>query len=103
MPKAYFIADLSALDTDDEVLRYRAQVPDTLAPFGGRFLVRGGAHAQIAGAPPPGAPEARRIVMLEFPSMAEARAWYESPAYQAILPLRLRHMRGSALLVEGIG
>ena len=74
-------------------------MPATIAAHGGRYLVRGGALEQFEGEA--GDPAARRIVMLEFPSMAAARDWYRSPEYQAILPLRLRHMQGRAMLVEG--
>lgn len=41
--------------------------------------------------------------MIEFPTLAHARAWYESAAYQEILPLRTEHIGGDAILVEGVG
>ena len=59
---------------------YVVQVPPTLAPFGGRYLVRSGATEAIEGEPP------GRIVILEFPDRARALAWRASAAYQAILP-----------------
>ncbi|MHB9855525.1 DUF1330 domain-containing protein [Streptomyces krungchingensis] len=40
--------------------------------------------------------------MLVFPSFADARAWYDSPAYQELLPLRTRHIDGDLLLVDGV-
>jgi uncharacterized protein (DUF1330 family) len=61
---------------------YVAQVPPTLAPFGGRYVVRSGATEAIEGDPP------GRIVILEFPDRAAALAWRSSPAYAAILPIR---------------
>jgi hypothetical protein len=42
-------------------------------------------------------------VILEFEDLVAARAWYASPAYQAILPLRTRHIEGDTLLVPGVG
>jgi Domain of unknown function (DUF1330) len=39
---------------------------------------------------------------IEFPSMAEARSWYDSAAYQRILPLRTDHIRSDTILVEGV-
>uniref|UniRef100_UPI001C26B12D DUF1330 domain-containing protein n=1 Tax=Streptomyces sp. AC627_RSS907 TaxID=2823684 RepID=UPI001C26B12D len=43
------------------------------------------------------------LVWIEFPSLADARAWYDSPAYQAILRLRTDHIEGDVLLIEGVG
>ncbi|MFB6615140.1 DUF1330 domain-containing protein [Streptomyces sp. NPDC085524] len=39
----------------------------------------------------------------EFPGLTEARAWYDSPAYRAILHLRTGHIEGDLLLIEGVG
>jgi uncharacterized protein (DUF1330 family) len=43
-----------------------------------------------------------RIVMLEFPSMEKARAWYESPEYQEILPIRLSANKDKMVIFEGL-
>jgi hypothetical protein len=43
------------------------------------------------------------MVLIEFPGLAEARAWYASPAYQKILRLRTDHIDGNVVLVEGVG
>jgi uncharacterized protein (DUF1330 family) len=42
------------------------------------------------------------VVMLEFPGADEARAWYESPGYQAILPLRTDNIDGDTIIVDGV-
>ncbi len=42
------------------------------------------------------------VVVLEFPSMEEARAWYDSPGYQNALPYRLKSARHRAFIVEGL-
>ena len=42
------------------------------------------------------------VVMLEFPDLAEAKAWYNSDAYQASLPHRLKAARHRAFIVEGL-
>jgi uncharacterized protein (DUF1330 family) len=42
------------------------------------------------------------VLMLEFPSMSDARAWYDSPRYQEALQHRLAGARCRALLVEGV-
>ena len=61
---------------------YVVQVPPTLEPHGGRYLVRSGVSEAIEGEAP------GRIVILEFPDRAAALAWRSSPAYRAILPIR---------------
>jgi uncharacterized protein (DUF1330 family) len=79
---AYVIVDVDV--TDPQSYReYTAQTPGTVALYGGRWLVRGGGYETLEGEWSP-----RRIVLIEFPSVEQARAWYESPEYQAILPLR---------------
>jgi hypothetical protein len=40
--------------------------------------------------------------MIGFPGIAEARAWWDSPAYQEIAPLRSRHIEGDIIMVEGV-
>jgi len=78
---AYVVNEI--IVTDPAVFQtYVVQVPATLPPFGGRYLVRSGATQAIEGAPP------GRVVILEFPDREAALAWRSSPAYQAILPIR---------------
>ncbi len=76
---------------------YRQAVPATIAQYGGRYLVRGGQPETLEGTWQP-----TRLVVLEFPSLAAAKRWYESEEYQKIKPLRLQHARGDMVLVEGI-
>ncbi len=74
---------------------YVVQVPATLAPFGGRYVVRSGATETVEGDPP------GRIVILEFPDRAAALAWRASAAYQAILPIRDASSTSRVYVVEG--
>ncbi|MBS0563946.1 MAG: DUF1330 domain-containing protein [Proteobacteria bacterium] len=76
---------------------YLNLVMPTLATFGGKFLVRGGRFTVVEGNWPH-----ERVAIVEFPSRAEAEAWYASPAYQAILPLRLKSMTSSAVMVDAV-
>jgi uncharacterized protein (DUF1330 family) len=46
--------------------------------------------------------EQPRTVILEFPSMAAFYAWYDSPEYQEILPLRLKSTRGTLIVAKGV-
>ena len=93
---AYLIAHLTVTDPD-AFEAYRAAVPEVIARFGGRYLVRGGDVETLEG-------EWRvpRIVIIAFDSMAQARRFYESPDYQEILPLRLAAAKGDVALVEGV-
>jgi|SRR5215213_1591787 len=50
-----------------------------------------------------GQPAGERVVVIEFPDRAAFRSWYDSPAYQAILGMRLASTEGFAVLVDGFG
>ena len=94
--KGYVIASVTV--EDPAVYEtYRSQVLGTVEKHGGRFLVRGGQCEQKEGAWSPG-----RIVVLEFPSLAAARGWYESADYAPLARLRQSASRTDILLiVEG--
>ncbi len=93
---AYFIVNIDVQDAAG-FEAYRKAVPPTLAQYGGRYLVRGGSHETLEGTWRP-----TRLVVLEFPTMAAARQWYTSEAYQKIKPLRLQAAKGDMVLVEGV-
>ena len=93
---AYAIAHLRTPQINDDVLEYIERIQATLDPHGGRFLVHG-ADVDVKEGPWPGT-----IVVVGFPDLAAAQAWYASPAYQAILPLRTDHIDGSAVIVDGV-
>jgi uncharacterized protein (DUF1330 family) len=92
---AYVIADVEVTDAE-RYGEYSAQVSATLEPFGGRFLVRGGATEDIEGDWQP-----KRLVIIEFPSMDAAHGWYDSPEYQAILGIRQSGATTRLILAEG--
>ena len=79
-----------------DVLDYLERVQATLDPFGGKFIVQGGELEVLEGA------WAGSVIVLSFPSMKAARAWYRSPAYQEILHLRTDHVVGDVVLVDGV-
>ncbi len=62
---------------------YRDAVPATLVPFGGVVVLRGHDAQPLAGSSPE-----TDVVVIRFPSMDAVRAWYRSPAYRALIPLR---------------
>jgi uncharacterized protein (DUF1330 family) len=82
---AYVIADVEV--HDPEAYRaYQRQASDIAAHYGGRVVVRGGRTEPLEGNWQPA-----RVVIIEFPSFDKATAWYGSPEYQAILPIRHQH------------
>ncbi len=93
---AYAIAHLRDVDLNEEIVDYIRRIDETLTPFGGRFLVHG-VTPEVLESPWEG-----DLVIIAFPDRAAARAWYDSPAYQAILPLRTRNSRSAAFIVEAV-
>jgi uncharacterized protein (DUF1330 family) len=93
---AYIIVDLTVTDLPT-MEEYRKQVPATVAKYGGRFLVRGGAHQIVEGDWKP-----NRVVVLEFPSMEQAKRWYDSEEYREPKAMRLRAGRANLIMVEGV-
>jgi len=93
---AYVIADVEVLDSAGYEA-YRQQVPATIASFGGRYLARGGALTVLEGDWAP-----KRCVILEFPSIAQAKAWYDSPAYVPLRAIRERTTKSRLVMVEGL-
>jgi len=75
---------------------YKKMVPPTLKPYGGRFIVRGGQVQSREGSWTP-----KRFVMLEFPSVERANAWYESPEYAPAKALRQATSTADLIIVEG--
>jgi uncharacterized protein (DUF1330 family) len=92
---AYVIAEVNV--TDPKLYEdYKKLVPATVEKYGGRFAVRGGKVDVKEGSWSPA-----RLVVLEFPSMEKARAWYDSPEYAPALALRLKAANAKLILVEG--
>lgn len=93
---AYVIAEVNVTDAKlyDE---YRKLVPATIEKYGGRFAVRGGKVESKEGGWAPA-----RFVVLEFPSMEQARKWYDSPEYAPALAIRLKAASAKVILVDGV-
>jgi len=84
--------------TDPERYReYMKLTPAAIAQYGGRFLVRGGEAVTLEGDEQPG-----RLVLVEFPSLERARAFYDSPEYQAAKKLREGAANGHFVAVAGV-
>lgn len=92
---AYILAGIE-ITNPDAYPEYARQVPPLVERHGGRFLARGGRVEGFEGELPP------RVVIIEFPTAEQARAFYTSPEYQAIIPIRQRNAKTRFLgLIEG--
>jgi uncharacterized protein (DUF1330 family) len=93
---AYVLVDVDVTDParyDD----YRTLAASSVAQYGGRYIVRGGASEVLEGDRVP-----RRLVVLEFPDVDTARRWYHSPEYSEARARRDGAATGSFILVDGV-
>jgi uncharacterized protein (DUF1330 family) len=91
----YLIANIKVTDPEG-FERYRAAVPAVIAQYGGRYAVRGGAMERLENAD-----GFNRLVVLEFPSLDVARAFYFSPEYAPLLKLRIETTESQVVMIEG--
>lgn len=94
---AYIIVRVDVTDPA-WVESYSAAVPGLVAKHGGRYLVRSGEVEQLEEA----APKPQVLVVLEFPSVEKAKAFYADPEYQPHLKARLEGTNSDMLLAEGV-
>jgi uncharacterized protein (DUF1330 family) len=77
--------------------RYKQLAQDSVAAYGGRYIVRGGTVETLEGSWRPS-----RLVVLEFPSVAAARRWWNSQEYEEGKALRQACASTEMVLVEGL-
>ncbi len=93
---AYVISELEVRDpTAIEI--YRSLAAKSIAQYGGRYLVRGGAAEAVEGSPPP-----KTMIIVEFPSTERLREWYASPEYAEALKVRRTALERRLIFVEGV-
>ncbi|MDQ3068207.1 MAG: DUF1330 domain-containing protein [Acidobacteriota bacterium] len=93
---AYVVVNVDVKDS----VRYEAYktlVPPTIAAYGGRFLVRGGAMHEMEGAWP-----RKRLVIVEFPDVDAARRWWGSEEYAEAKGIRQANSTADLVIVEGV-
>jgi uncharacterized protein (DUF1330 family) len=76
---------------------YRRLATPTVPQYGGRYIVRGGASEILEGSWQP-----RRLVVLEFPTMERAKAWWNSPEYAPAKAIRQACAGTEMLAIEGV-
>ncbi|HET8692094.1 MAG TPA: DUF1330 domain-containing protein [Steroidobacteraceae bacterium] len=94
--KAYVIVNVNVRDPERYKDYIKAATP-TVAAHGGRYIVRAGRAERLEGDV-----DIHRLVVLEFPSFAQARAWYDSPDYREALAIRQSCATAELVIVEGM-
>jgi uncharacterized protein (DUF1330 family) len=93
-PPAYVVAEVAIHDADAFMRDYAPKVAGTLEPYGGRFLTSGKLTALEGKVP-------QRFVIIAFDSVEKARGWYNSPAYQQLVPIRQKTATTTLFIAEG--
>ena len=94
---AYVVVQIAVHDPE-RYERYKALAQSSVAAYDGRYIVRGGPTTTLEGTWAP-----RRLVILEFPSVERAHAWWASPEYAEGKALRQACAESELLVVEGVG
>jgi uncharacterized protein (DUF1330 family) len=92
----YVVAEVEVNDLD-AFQKYAAAVPGTLAPFNGKYVIRAGKISPVEGDAPK-----QRFIVIGFDSVEMAKAWEDSPAYEAIKPIRHASAKSRIFIIEGI-
>lgn len=95
-PKALVVNEIQVTDAE-KFKEYTSQVPATLLPYGGVFVVRGGNGVILSGSELAG-----RLVIVEFPSRAKAMEWHESADYQRIQKIRNASSTSRVYIVDEV-
>jgi uncharacterized protein (DUF1330 family) len=93
---AYIVVQVDVKDPE-RYADYRTMVPPTLEKFGGRFIIRGGRTETLEGDWAP-----KRFVIVEFPSVEQAKAWWASREYADAKALRQATAETQMIVAEGL-
>jgi len=93
---AYVIVDIEVTDSEG-YKEYVKVAPESIKIFGGRYIARGGQNETLEGEW-----HAKRLVILEFPSVAQAKAWLNSDEYAPARALRHKYAKTNMVVVEGM-
>ena len=100
MQKAYVVAEVAIAQPEVYANDYSRHVLPTLAPYGGQVLARGGTRLQLEGEDA-SHHAGLRTVIIEFPSLQQARDWHQSDAYARLRAIRQQYSTGRLFIVEG--
>lgn len=96
MVPGYVIAEVEVTDPGT-FQKYAAKAPGTIEQYGGHYVIRGGKFDSIEGDAP------KRFVVIQFDSVEKAKAWEDSPEYDAIKPIRHSSAKSRVFIIEGYG
>lgn len=96
MVPGYVVAEVDVTDAAT-FAKYSAKAPGTIAQYGGQYVIRGGKFDSIEGDAP------KRFVVIQFESVEKAKAWENSPEYEAIKPIRHSSAKSRVFIIEGYG
>jgi uncharacterized protein (DUF1330 family) len=99
MKKAYVVAEIHVTNPDGYG-EYRTLSTAAATQYGGQFLVRGGTRVQCEGMDEQHN-DKWRTVIVEFPSLDQAQAWYDSVEYTKAKEIRMANSIGRLFIVEG--
>ncbi len=93
---AYVIVDI---DIKDPALYpgYMEKAPASIAAYGGRYLARGGKTEKLEGDWTP-----KRLVILQFDTLEQAKRWLESPEYAPARAVRHKAAQSNMVVIEGV-
>lgn len=93
---AYVIVDIEVSDPEG-YKEYVKLAPEAVKLYGGKYIARGGYNETLEGDW-----QAKRLVILEFPSVEQAKNWVNSPEYAPARALRHKYARSNMVVVEGV-
>jgi uncharacterized protein (DUF1330 family) len=94
MLPGYVIAEVDVTDPGT-FQKYAEKAPGTIAQYGGHYVIRGGKFDSIEGDAP------KRFVVIQFDTVEKAKAWEDSPEYEAIKPIRHSSAKSRVFIIEG--
>jgi uncharacterized protein (DUF1330 family) len=92
----YLVGNVSVEDAEG-FAEYSKHVPEMIERYGGRYRARGGTVEVLEGSWAP-----KRLVLIEWDTLEQAKLWYESEEYQALADIRRRCAETDLVLVEGL-
>ena len=97
-PPTYVVVDISEIiDAEGFKELLPKTGPETLAPFGGKYIMRNQNITALEGTAP------KRFVVIEFDTAEHAKAWKESPATKAAEAIRVKTTKSRSFMIEGVG
>jgi uncharacterized protein (DUF1330 family) len=93
---SYAVGILREVKMGPPIVEYLERIDATLAPYGGHFIVHG-SEPELREGTNPGT-----LVVIEFPDRSNATGWYDSAAYQEIVPLRTQNSQSTIFMIDGV-